>query len=490
MSKDETRRLLPPLPRIGRRVVLKGLGAASLSPLVPGCAPDTGGPSEPTPASGPELQSREPADVFDTVVILMMENRSFDHYFGAYTLEEGRTDIDGLTADMGNVHPDGTWIPAFPAEVNCLSQDPPHGWGSSRDQFADGENSGFVQAQSDRYGPDEAHRVMGYFGRDKLGPLYAIADKHVLCQKWFCSQMASTWPNRFYSHAAQNGGEHGNDFSEESFPSIYPRLEEAGVSWGNYYNNVPFMFLLRDVLPGENIKGFEDFYEDCAIGALPNVTILEPAYGRSDDHPPTHPVAGQVLISSVYQALAASPHWERCLFIVTYDEHGGFYDHVPPPVAADDREDEGYGQLGFRVPTVVAGPWTKESEVNDVVYDHASILALIERRFGVDPLTSRDASANDMWDVFDLDRIARREPMEPATMPVLEVDEEEIYAPECSYGSLFRGPEDSVTGQPELEAFADQYLAGTRFDRRDQTDELFAAWLEKTRLDGIWRPKG
>lgn len=485
MTDDSNRRKLPPLPRVGRRAVLKGLGAAGLTPLVPGCTP----PGDDDDATEPQEESRNPADVIDHVVILMMENRSFDHYFGAYTLEEGRTDIDGLTAEMGNYHPDGTWIAPYPAEVDCLQDDPPHGWGTGRDQFAEGENSGFVQSQADRHGPEEAHRVMGYFGRDKLGPLYAMADKHVLCDRWFCSQLASTWPNRFYSHCADNGGEHGNDFSEEPFPSIYPSLEAAGVSWGNYYSNVPFMFLLRDVLPGENIKEFETFYEDCALGLLPQVTILEPAYGRADDHPPCHPVAGQILMSSVYKALAESPLWERCLFIVTYDEHGGFFDHVPPPTAADDREGEGFEQLGFRVPTVVCGPWTKEATVDSTVYDHASILAFLERRFGVQPLTARDAAADDLWGVFDLDRIAAREPMEPATMPVIEVDEEEIYAPECAYGSLFRGPSDSVTGQPELEAFADEHLAGTRFDRRDQTDELFAAFLETTRANGIWRPK-
>jgi len=487
MSEHRKRRL-PPLPRIGRRAVLKGLGAAGLSPLV-GCPSEPEDSSEPTPDPEAGLQSRDPADVIDTVVILMMENRSFDHYFGALTLEEGRTDVDGLTADMANPHPDGTLVPPFLAETNCLTQDPPHSWSRSRDQLADGRCDGFVLSQAERHGPEEAHEVMGYFNRDTLGPLYAIADKHVLCERWFCSQLSSTWPNRFYSHAAQNGGEHGNDFADDAFPSIYPRLDDAGVSWGNYYNNVPFMYLLRDVLPGENIKPFEDFYEDAAIGLLPNVTIIEPMYGRADDHPPTHPVAGQILIASVYEALANSPQWERCLFIVTYDEHGGFHDHVAPPLAADIRAEQGFDQLGFRVPTVVAGPWTKEGDVNGEVYDHASILAFLERRFGIDPLTERDAAANDMWGCFDLDRIARREPMEPATLPVVEVDEGEIYAPECSYGSLFRGPADSVTGQPELEAFADEYLAGTRFDRREQTDELFAAWLESTKAKGIWRER-
>lgn len=467
--------------RFGRRTALKGLGAAALTPLV-GCDPEDPG-ADPTPAGPtPTLE-----DTIDTVVILMMENRSFDNYFGALTLEEGRTDIDGLTADMSNPHPDGSQIAAYPAEANCIA-DPPHGWSSCHRQFNDGAMDGFVTEHAARHGADEARRVMQYFGRDKLGPLYAMAEQHVLCEAWFGSVMSSTWPNRYYSHCGQNGGSHGNSLADP-FPSIYPSLEAAGVTWKNYYGNAPFMVFLHDVAFDESFQPFEEFFWDAQIGNLPNVSIIEPIYGRNDDHPPAHPVAGQILIASVYEALKNSPQWERCALIVTYDEHGGFYDHVPPPLVADDRADEGFDQLGVRVPTVVCGPWTRQGHVSSAVFDHASILAFIERRFGIEPLTTRDANANDMYELFDMDRIAAADPLPAADLPVIEADEAEIYASECLV-DIFRHEPLAITGQPELEAFLDGNPdIPARLDRRAETDALYRDFLARTQDQGVWRYK-
>ena len=466
-----------------RRTALKGLGAAALLPVVgPGCDPAEPGPD-------PDLPTRPLEEVIDTVVILMMENRSFDSYFGALSLEEGRLDVDGLLPGMGNPHPDGTMIGPYLAEQNCIA-DPPHSWNAGHAQFNGGSNDGFVTQHANRWGDAEAHRVMQYFNRGTLGPLYAMADQHVLCERWFCSLLTSTWPNRFYSHAAQNGGVRGNSLPDASFPSIYSRLEEAGISWGGYFGNAPFLFLLDDVQANENIKRFEDFALDAAMGRLPQVTVIEPIYGRNDDHPPAHPVAGQILISSVYQALAAGPHWGRCAFIVTYDEHGGFFDHVPPPLAADQRADEGYDQLGFRVPTVVCGPWTRQGYVSSAVFDHSSILAFLERRFDLEPLTMRDAAANDMYELFDQARIDADDPLPPAVLPVIEADEDEIYAPECVTSATGRDDVGSLTTQPELEAAIAERAPGSSIDRIAQTDALYASFLASTEEQGIWRPKG
>ncbi len=471
-------------PKFGRRAALKGLGAAALLPVVgPGCDP-----LDPEPEPDPDLPPRALEEVIDTVVILMMENRSFDSYFGALSLEEGRADVDGLQPGMGNPHPDGSVVAPYPAEQNCIA-DPAHSWNASHAQFNGGLNDGFVAQHAARYGNDEARRAMQYFGRDTLGPLYAMADQHVLCERWFCSLMTSTWPNRFYSHAGQNGGVHGNSLSDESFPSIYSRLDAAGIPWSVYFGNAPFMFLLDDVQAGENVLAYEDFAMDAQLGRLPAVTIIEPIYGRNDDHPPAHPVAGQILISSVYQALANSPHWGRCALIVTYDEHGGFFDHVPPPRAADARADEGYDQLGFRVPTVVCGPWTRQGYVSSAVFDHTSILAFLERRFELEPLTLRDAAANDMYELFDQARIDANDPLPPAVLPVIEADEAEIYAPECVTSATGRDGDEPLTTQPELEEAILARASGTVFDRLEQTNELYADFLATAEARGIWRPK-
>src|SRR5690606_19713819 len=146
----------------------------------------------------------------------------------------------------------------------------------------------------------------------------------------------------------------------------------------------------------------------------PQVVVVEPLYGRNSDHPPEHPAAGQIFLSSIYDALAKGPQWARSLMMVTYDEHGGFFDHVPPPKAPDERAAAGFDQLGFRVPSLVLGPWVKQGGVSHTIYDHTSMLATIERHFGLEPLTVRDASANDLFDCLDLDRVRRGDPAAPA----------------------------------------------------------------------------
>ncbi|MBN93149.1 MAG: phosphoesterase [Deltaproteobacteria bacterium] len=465
---------------VDRRTALKGISAAALGgAILPGCG---GGGSDPEGLAGPtEVTPALLRERIDTVVVLMLENRSFDHYFGARSLLEAEPGLDGLVDGMSNPHPDGTSVFVHPADKNCI-EDPPHSWTSSHNQFNDGANDGFVSEHHQRHGDEEAHRVMGYFDRSTLPVFYALADAYALCQRWFCSLMTSTWPNRFYMLAAQNGGVFGNsaatvpdgDGGEERlvFPSIFDRMTDAGVPWGVYFSNAPFSMLLPSIQPSnETFTTLDDFFTDAAVGALPRFTFLEPAYGRNDDHPPTHPVAGQVLVASIYEALASSPHWSRCLFIVTYDEHGGFFDHVPPPTAADALADEGFDQLGFRVPALVAGPWVRSGHLSDTVYDHTSILALAELLWELEPLTERDAAANDLTDLLDQERLLADAPAEPAVLPVVEANEDEIYAPECLYSPVREHSESLFRAHHlELDEWIDANAAGTFLDRRWDTD--------------------
>ena len=476
--------------RFERRKALQGLGALAVTPLLPGCSDPVG--------EQPEVRRFDDdlvRDRIDTVVVLMMENRSFDHYLGALSLLEGREDIDGLRAGMSNDMPDGSPVEVHPADGTCV-EDPPHGWNSCHRQFADGACSGFVTEHAGRHGLDVAHRVMGYFDRETLSTFYALADEGVVFDRWFSSLMTSTWPNRYYSIAAQNGGVHGNDLPEKSdWPSIFDRVEAAGRSWTNYFGNIPFSILMPEF--GLGHPGFlpmEEFFEDAARGTLPNLVWLDPIYGRNDDHPPTHPVAGQVLVSSIYQALANSPQWDRCLFLITYDEHGGFFDHVPPPEAPDAHADEGFGQLGFRVPSLAVGPWVRRGESYSEVCDHTSALAFIERLWGLDSMSERDAWANDLFDILDADRMVADEPRAPVTLPVIEASDEELYAEECRYQFSLREEDgqsdvgsDCVTGQPELEALVDAKLQGTRFDRRADTDALYEEQLARAVAQGVLR---
>lgn len=471
---------------LSRREALKGLGLAAAG-VTAGC-----GGADPE-GEGPSLEGFELVrSRIDTVVVLIMENRSFDHYFGALTLEEGRTDVEGLTADIANPHPDGSMVPVFHTEVDCLA-DPPHSWNSSHAQFNEGANDGFVREFAARE-PEVAHEAMGYLNRADLPALYALSDAYTLCDHWYSSLMTSTQPNRFYFHCGQSGGYTNNDVQvDQDYPSVYTRAAEKGLTWGAYYANLPGILLVPDRKAGDmQIQNLDAFFAAAEAGTLPNVVLVEPPYGEADDHPPAHPTAGQLYIAQIYEALANSPQWERIAFFVTYDEHGGFHDHVPPPTAPDDRASEGFDQLGFRVPGLVIGPWVKPGHVSHVVYDHTSALAFLEKLFELEPLTKRSAAADPMLDCFDLDAMAAGLPLQPVVLDPIEADPAELFRPECvTDGNDLRWT-DGATGQPEAEAVVRTHFRGTRFDVFERSREIHGELLDRALERGLLvrPPKG
>ncbi|MEC9465587.1 MAG: alkaline phosphatase family protein, partial [Myxococcota bacterium] len=411
------------------------------------------------------------------VVVVMMENRSFDHYLGSLSLTEGRTDIDGLTAEMQNPSPDGSPVFVYREDLACFG-DPPHSWNSSHAQFNSGANNGFVKEYHSHGGGDGAHRAMCYLERDQLPVLYSLADQFTVCDQWYSSVMGPTWPNRFYSHGAQSSGEKFNNVDGDySFETIYHRLYEAGYDYAAYYNNISFMMLLTDMPGRGRFRGFEEFHEDALAGKLPNYSVVEPHYGRNCDHPPVHPMAGQLFLASVLDSLSKSPQWERSLVIITYDEHGGFFDHVPPPRANDNFASEGFDQLGFRVPSLVVGPYVKERYASHMVYDHSSILAFLEKLWDLSPLTERDRAANDLFDALDMERIATKTPRPAPTIPVVEATEEELYGAPCGEGYKTGGAHSPASGQSELEIFIDEVARHAPPDRRDQADALYEQFV-------------
>jgi phospholipase C len=219
----------------------------------------------------------------------------------------------------------------------------------------------------------------------------------------------------------------------------------------------------------------KEFFADAKAGKLPSVTYLDPPFAFGDDHPPHHPSYGQALIASVYNALATSPQWEQTLLVVTYDEHGGFYDHVAPPRAADERVADGFDQLGFRVPALVIGPYVKQGHVSSVVRDHTSALKHLEGMFGTEPLTARSTAATDLSELIDLDRLRRGEPAAPITIPTVMVDETNIPSAcvNAAPGVV------TVPGHPVLEAAAAHPELIARWDARDDAPAL---WAEIARL--------
>lgn len=344
----------------------------------------------------------------DTFVVLMMENRSFDHYLGSLRLLEGRTDCDGLTGAESNPAPGGAPVPVHRLD-DFTPADPPHDWDPCHEQWNLGANDGFVRAHA---GASQAD-VMGYHTRAQLPITYAVADAGATCDRWFASVMGPTWPNRFYLHGATSNGRQSN-LPVVGFRNIFAALDDAGVSHTNYYSDVAWAVGGYGKLSGN--APIEDFFTAAATGTLPSYSLIDPAFfggGANDDHPSHDVRLGQALIASVVNAIAASPQWGRCLLIITYDEHGGFYDHVPPPVTLDEREE--FRQLGFRVPTQLIGPTVRRGEIVSTPLEHASIIATLCRRFGIAPLNARVTGSNDVSACLDPARLGA--PHAPPTLP-------------------------------------------------------------------------
>jgi phospholipase C len=432
----------------------------------------------------------------DSVVVVMMENRSFDHYFGALRLVEGRP-VNGLDARFANPRPDGTPVPVFPMDLRCV-HDPAHSWTAGRAQVNGGLNDGFVREHSrvamrDGFPIEAADQVMGYHDRGDLPLFYALADEFVLCDQWHCSVLGPTWPNRFFLHSAQSGGRMGNAFPEDpegfKWPTVYDRLDQAGIEWATYYGDLSFLLLFKNLREQPTrFRPFEQFLDDARSGRLPAVCHVEPTYfgnAANDDHPPHDLLRGQVFLSTVLRAIADGPQWARTLVLITYDEHGGFFDHVPPPMVDDERAADGFGQLGVRVPGLVVSPWARRAAVSSMLHEHSSVPAFLAWLHGLEPLTVRDAQANFFLDALDIDRIRRDDPRPMPNLPVLEVDPD--VAPEC-----IEFVEPAAAGT-ELAQMADAGLLPARFDRRaGSADRLRMINRELIRLGGarqVRRPR-
>jgi phospholipase C len=432
---------------MNRRDALKTIGglagAATLGKFLPACSSDG-------------------KEGITTYVFLMLENRSYDHVFGARSWKEGKPG-DGLTD--ASSQPDLNDMPVAPyqptnlAQQMCVSNDPPHSWSPSRQQFNSGANDGFVKVHQAKY--SGAIEPMQYLTRKEQPVSWALADAYTSCDKWHCSLMCGTLPNRFYWHAGTSAGYRTNDVATNTdrpldVDTVYHRLRDKGIDWRYYFGNLPVISVANARLtPARqfsneylqaSVRNFGDseyaegqFFRDAMQGTLPPVTYIDPAFYVNDDHPPTHPILAQALIASIYTALANSPQWKNCLFVVTYDEHGGFYDHVAPPnlpASADDTAtrfpvdedgrttsgDNEFTQLGFRVPALVVGPYVKQGYVSSVHYDHTSALKHLQNVFDLDPLTARVDAANDLSDCIDLERLAAGDWAPPVQMPQFEFE--------------------------------------------------------------------
>jgi phospholipase C len=346
----------------------------------------------------------------DTFVVLMMENRSFDHYLGWLP------DADGMQAGLSYVDLQGkTWStrPLAPDWQGCGHPDPDHSWDGGRKQLDGGKCDGFLKTGNDVF-------AISYYKEKDLGFIPAAARAFTTFDHFHCSLMAATLPNREYMHAAQSYGQTDNNLPPQTqyqtgFPdaTIFASLSAAGVSNRYFYVDVPVSALWG--APGLARSGsVAEYYARCASGTLPAVSFVDPNFGGSvgegpglsaDEHPHGDVRAGQAYMSDVVHAFLESPQWKRGALFIVYDEWGGFFDHVDCPRVPDDRNDpdinKDFGQMGFRIPAVGISPYLRRRNVAHTTFGFESILKMIEYRFGLSPLTKRDAYATNIAHAFD-----------------------------------------------------------------------------------------
>jgi phospholipase C len=328
----------------------------------------------------------------DHVVLVMMENRSFDHFLGWLPDANGR--------QAGLQYPDlaGQAQPTHHLTdfQGCPFQAPDHSYQGGRVEYDNGQCDGWLQV-NDIYS-------IGYYQQSDLAFLGSAAPAWTVCDNYFAAILAETFPNRVYQHAAQTD-RLSNSNAQSVIPTIWDRLQSAGLTGKYYFNDVPFLALWGAKYLGIS-RPFAAFLADCAAGNLPQVSFVDPRFqdessGTSnDDHPHADIRNGEAFLNQVYQAVTASPNWSRTLLIINFDEWGGFFDHVPPPTApippADQLVGNQDGRLGFRTPALLISPWSRRSYVSHMQFDHTSVLNLIEWRWGLPALTVRDATANNL----------------------------------------------------------------------------------------------
>jgi phospholipase C len=331
------------------------------------------------------------------VVVIVQENRSFDHYFGRLAAQ-GQPDAEGFPATFTNPDAEGRPVKPFHLETTCLPRDPPHQWGAMEAQWNAGRMNGFVTSADDDDG--DGRWAMGYYDQRDLPFYYWLASTFAIADRHFAAALGGTWPNRqfLYTGTAQTARAPTGMLSGAR--TIFDALDGARVPWRVYKDGAPHQDCIGWRAGARGVEDGAAFFAALAAGKLPPVTFLDA--GDDEEHPPADIQRGERWARGLYGALLRSPLWPRLAVILTYDESGGFFDHVPPPPACPpEAAKPELSRRGARVPLVVISPWARPHFVSHVTHDHASILRLIELLHDLPALTARDANADALLDLFD-----------------------------------------------------------------------------------------
>lgn len=395
------------------------------------------------------------------IVVVTLENRSFDHLLGWLPGADGKQAGLSYADKVGVVHSTYRLAPDY---TGCGHPDPNHSYSPSRVAYNDGAMDGFLRA-----GNNDVYSI-GYYTDPDLPFLSALAQQYLVCDRYFASVLGPTFPNRMFLWAAQSDRV-DNDAAFTSLPTIFDRLSAAGVSHRYYFSSLPYLGLwgfkyLGDAAP------FQDFVAQARDGTLPAVSFIDPIFTTADDgtgnddHPHADIRNGEAFLATIFNALSSGSGWRGTVLIINFDEWGGFFEHVAPPrVVAPNNVDQdlinGEALLGFRVPALVVSPFTRNSEalplsgrirqtdwrrkfalVNHAVCDHTSVLKLIEWRWGLQPLTARDASPQ----ISNLAAVMNFSAPD-ASIPALP-NPQSVTAPPCLQPGILLSPD---TSSPEAE---------------------------------------
>jgi phospholipase C len=364
------------------------------------------------------------------IVVLMQENHSFDTYMGhLYKYEKLTTaDIDSAPDDATNPDSMGQAQPYQHGPKLCFA-DTDHSWHGSHEEWDNGKNDGFFLTNDTGTGVNAGGRALWWYDQSDIPFYYSLYSTFAIADQYHCALLGPTWPNRMYLYSATSFGVTSSVFPDlTKYPTVpsngilFDELEQRGVTWNIYAESSPGLGVVLPLVSeryGDGIvKNLDQFYAQAKAGTLPQVTFVDANYigegpEGDDEHPPAQIQIGENFMWKVITSVLASPEWPHTAMFLTYDEHGGEFDHVPPPSACapDDiapiltGTDVGtagdFTRYGFRVPMVLISPYAKKSYVSHAVYSHTSITRFIEAKFKVPALTARDANADPFTDMFD-----------------------------------------------------------------------------------------
>jgi phospholipase C len=340
------------------------------------------------------------------VVVVMKENRAFDHLLGALHAS-GQEGVEPIPASFTNPDKNGVAVAPFHLATTCINSDPGHQWAEMHRQVNGGAMDGFVASGADTTGND-GHFVMGYYGPDDFPFYYWLANTFAINDRHFAAARSGTWPNRNFLLLGTADGVTCTycGLPNPSTPTIFDELDAAGVTWGAYTDSEPFDGTLGWEAPHPGLNTFEQFQADARAGTLPGVSFVDGIAFIQDEHPTADIQLGEKWTRIVYDEVRGGPQWPETAMIWTYDEAGGFADHVPPSNSAcvarpGNAADTPFTEQGVRIPLVVISPYARPHYVSHVAQDHTAITRFIEAVFGLPALTARDANSDALLDMFD-----------------------------------------------------------------------------------------